>query len=164
MSTQGTKRPLQEFDGTTQNEEDIVQIRKRVVEANNALRKSGLAWNAGDDAVDDGPTDEEDEEEEEEEEDDETDDDTEDDSVPPSPIAPDTGYGFSYLSRVVHTEKRTQKSLAFDDIFRHFGDAVRTASYQLHHCGYGEEEDDEMYFKGPNGLVELVKKSGNDSL
>jgi hypothetical protein len=173
MSDQGTKRSLQESDGTTQNEEDIAQIRKRVIEANNALRESGLAWNAEDDVVDDGPTDEDEEDEEEEEEEDEEEeeedededeeaDDAEDDAVPSSPIAPDNTREWIWILLLEQGSPYGDTSSEISGISRHFGNAVRTASYQLHQCGYGEEEDDEMYFSGPKGLVELAEKSGDD--
>lgn len=170
----GTKRSHSNRESTSQTDEDIAQIRKRVMDANNALRESGLAWSSGaggaeaEDAEDSEPDEEEEEEDDtQSEEDDEEfteaedgEDKEEDDSLPPSPIAATSTH--VWMLSLEQGGPYRETTFETHGAFKHFNDALRVAVTKIHDLGMGEGQGEDMDFEGPRGLREISEKSGDD--
>ena len=173
----GTKRSHSNRESTSQTDEDMAQIRKRVMDANNALRESGLAWSSGAGGVEpvdaeDGEHNEEEEDEddaqnEEEEEDEEEfteaedgEDSEEDDTLPPSPIAATSTH--VWMLSLEEGGPYSETTFEIHGVFKHFNDALRVAATEVHKLGMGESESEGMEFEGPRGLREIAEKSGDD--
>ena len=156
----GTKRSHQKSESITKADEDIAQIRKRVIEVNNALRASGLAWtsDAGGGIADDaeGPSDASSDSEESEEVESESD--IEGASPPPSPIAADSTHVWVVSSEMGGDYIDTGSDVT--GVFRHFNDALEAAKEDLGQYGYGEA-DDNMHFTSLKGLSKLAEKLGD---
>ena len=151
-----------------QPDEDIAQIRKRVLEANNALRASGLAWSS--EPEDEGADDDDEEEEEEEDEEEESsedgdDEDDEDEEVggetndrahPPAPITNTITHVWVLSDEYDDGYKNTHSSVR--GVFRHFEEAVRTLMPDLRKYGSGLPQDDEMHFKDEASFIDIGQR------
>jgi hypothetical protein len=154
----------------------MAQIRKRVLEANNALRESGLAWSSGDagaegegageheDDEDDEEGDEdeddeedveegEDEDEQEREEDDEEDDG--EDNIHPYPpsLIPSTHV---WVLTVEQSDGYNMREFSVRRVYRHFIDALQHTIEEAREYGFGEKEDDDMHFNTPSDFVGIA--------
>jgi hypothetical protein len=166
----GTKRSHPNRESTSQTDEDMAQIRKRVTDANKALIESGLAWSSGAEPEDaeDGEHDGEEEDEDEDDtqnEEESTDaadgeDSEEDDTLPPSPIAATSTHVWMVSLEQGSPDRET--IFEIHGVFRHFNDALRVAATEIHSYGMGESESEGMKFEGPRGLREIAEKDGND--
>ena len=159
-----TKRSYSNRDSTMQPDEDIAQIRKRVLEANNALRASGLAWSSEPegDAADDGEEEEEEEEGDESSEDgdEEAEAETHDKALPSAPAAPAITHVWVITFEQGNGYKDSHSEIS--GVFRQLEDAVRNVSSEVRGYGFGEDEDDEMYFKDEAGLLDIAVMDGDD--
>ena len=151
-----TKRSYSNRDSTMQPEEDIAQIRKRVLEANNALRASGLAWSS----EPEGEEVDDDEEEEEEEEDEEAGAETNDKALPSAPTAATITHVWVLSSE--QSDGYNDESSDISGVFRQFDDAVQKIIPEVRGYGFGEDEDDEMYFKDDADFIDIALKDGDN--
>ena len=160
-----TKRSYSNRDSTLQPDEDIAQIRKRVLEANNALRASGLAWSSEPEGEEAGDDDEEEEDEEVEssedgdEEDEEDEGKTHDKALPSAPTA-DTITHVWVLSWEKGDGYKDNDS-GISGVFRNVDNAVQTVIPEVRDYGFGENEDDEMYFKDEEDFVGIAQKDSD---
>jgi hypothetical protein len=175
-----TKRSYSNRDSTLQPDEDIAQIRKRVLEANNALRASGLAWSSepeGEEAGDDEEEEEEESSEDGDEDDEEDESETNENGLPAGlmPAGPMTAALMASGPMAATTTHVWVLSYEQGDgyknnhggirgVFRHFNDAVPAIIPEVRGRGFGVDKDDEMYFAGPKSFVDIAHKSFDISL
>ena len=133
-----------------QDEEDIAQIRRRVIETNNALRNSGQAWEPACGSDEEPAVKDEDENDYEDDEDDE-------EAIPPSPIAADNMH--VWILQTEHGGPYRDVESTVMGLYRHFNHALQAAFTELREHEHGEDEDSETYFAGPKGLLDIAEGS-----